>query len=172
MALGETVEVQADPRKISDAVSPTSLTSTWETIIDPGGMIIQDAASIQDPSADISSSTRHIFQRKGKGTLLLLRMAYPASLGTITDPIVKVFGRANANEEWQLLQTRAGSNTVTIETDTANDTNNGVTAYTIPNYSAQCVDCLGCDQLLVGVQTILAAGSGTPDSASLEGKFI
>lgn len=173
MALGTTVTVDSDPRKIADQVCPTSVTSVWSTIIDAGGMDQTDNSGnpIRNPTASITDSTRHIFQRRALGTLLLLRLVYDDGITGVTDPVVAVFGRTKG-QVWQLLKTRALAITGTIATSLTTDVTDGTNNYTTPDYSTTCWDCLGCDEILVGVQTALAAGVGTVATAYLEGKFI
>lgn len=174
MALGTTVTVNGSPHKQFDSVAPMSATSGWFSVIDAGGMDDQDAATITNPTTQITASTRHLIYRNAFGTNLMLRMGYDDGLTTVTDPVVKVFGRTGNTEIWQLLKTRSGAITGTITTqasdDGATDVTDGTYLYTTPDYDATTWDCFGCEYILVGVQTVLA-GTGTVTTAFLQGKF-
>lgn len=175
MALGSVVTALNAPNQSYDSVCPISVTAPWQNVIDAGGMDDQDAATITNPTTQITASTRHIYQRKGAGTNLILRLVYDDALTAITDPVVKVFGRANGSEVWQLLKNGASGITTTITTqasdDGATDVTDGTYLYTTPDFATQAIDCLGCDEILVGVQTILA-GTGTVTTAYLQAKII
>jgi len=170
MALGAVREVIGTPHKTFDTVAPVSLTSGWVTVIDAGGMTVQDAATITDPTAEITNSTRHILRRNGVGTTLLVRMAYDDGITSITNPVIKVFGRT-PDQQWQLLKTRAGALNATITTAVATDCSDGTLNWTTSDYDAQAWDCLGCGEILIGIETALAA-TGTTSTAYLEAKFI
>lgn len=172
MAIGSTIVAAGSPRTGMQAVVPMSASSGWLTIIDAGGMVVQDAATITNPTTQITSSTRHLFRRMGLGTTLLLRMGYDDGIsGAITSPIVKVFGRSDANQAWDLLTTKSISLTSTITVTQATDVQDGTYGYTTVSAVTQAWDCLGCSEFLVGVETIFSA-TGTVNTAFLQGKFI
>lgn len=171
MALGSSRASLASPSKSFDDVAPVSMTAIWQTIIDAGGPAVQDAATINNPDSQITAATRHIFQRKGKGTNLLLRLKYDSTLTTITSPVVRVFGRSGG-EQWQLLVSRGGNNQETLTVDTTNDSRNGTFSWTTPSFSVHAWDCLGCEEFLVGVQTALAGSTGSTATATIEAKII
>jgi len=150
---------------------PVSLTSIWQTVITAGGPAVQDAASITNPETQITSSTRSIFNRKGAGTHLLLRLKYDSTLTAITSPVVKVFGRTGA-DAWQLLYSKGGNLVETLTTDTTNDARDGTFNYTTPSFSVHVWDCLGCDSLIVGVQTAFAGATGSVATATVQAKVI
>lgn len=169
MPIGDTVTFVAFVPHRAGTVSPQSISSDWQTIIDAGGPAVQDAASITSPDTQITASTRHIFNRAGVGTNLLLRLAYDDGLTSITSPVVKVFGRTRGGQ-WMLLKTRGGNLTGTLTT-AATDVTDGTLDYTTPDWDDTAWDCLGCDEILVGVETALA-GTGTTSNAVIEGKFV
>jgi len=169
MALGTAVKAVGNPMVNLAAVAPVSMVSSWLTIIDAGGMTVQDNAAITNPTTQITSSTRHILQRKGVGTNLLLRMRYDAGLTAIGNPTVRVFGRTGT-QDWELLSTKSAALTASLTT-AATDASNGTLKATTPDFSAICWDCLGCDEVIVGIETVLS-GTGTKSNAYLEGKFI
>lgn len=170
MALGSDVVSLGDPNKSFYSVAPMSMTTKWQTIIDAGGAVIQDAASITNPTTEITSSTRHMFRRYGRGTFLMLRLAYAAALTVGTSPVVKVFGRTSSTDVWQLLKTEGGSLTGTL-TAAATDVTDGTYKYTTCDVLATTWDCLGCELFLVGVETVLA-GVGTTSTAFIQGKLL
>lgn len=150
-------------------VIPMSATSFWETAISAGGIAVQDAATITNPSTEIAS-TATILKRGGKGTLLVVRLQYDDGLTSITDPVIKVFGRTGS-DMWEVLKTRASTPAITFTVTTgANDTTDGTYLYTLPSY-VDAFDCLGCEEIVIGVQTALA-GTGTTNTAVLQVKFI
>lgn len=170
MALGSNVLVAASPTRGFDVVAPVSMTAGWVTIIDAGGMTVQDAATITNPTTQITSSTRHILRREAKGTHLLLRMQFDDGLTSITDPVVKVFGRTG-NQDWEIIKTAVITPADTATITTTSYSENGTDKFTTPDTSSQVWDCLGCAEVIVGIQTVLA-GTGTASTAKLWAKFI
>lgn len=170
MALGSSIQSLSAPTRGYQTVAPVSMTSGWQTLIDAGGVTVQDAATITNPTTQITASTRHIFQRKSAGTNLILRMKYDDGLTTITSPVVKVFGRTGGGA-WEVLKSRAAALTATLTATTATDSQDGTYSYTVVDFSTQAWDCLGCEEILVGIETALAA-TGTTSTATIEGKFI
>lgn len=168
MALGDPVNANTDTGNSS---TPQSMTARWNTVIDAGGLDDADAATITDPDAEITTSNRHILNRQGKGTLLLLRAVYDDGVSGVTSPVVQVFGRADDSEPWTCLANKAGDFKVTITFDTTNDASNGTLNFTNPDWTNHVWDCQGCEQLLVGVATA-ASGTGTFTTAYLEAKVI
>lgn len=168
MALGTSLVPNAvSPR--GEIVRPASILSTWITVIDPGGMTTLDAATITNPTTQITASTRHIFSVENQGTTLILRMKYDAGSTVATSPVVKVFGRTRT-DAWQLLKTKALALNATITGAPTTDVTDTTWNYTTPDLSAQAWDCAGCMELIVGIETVFA-GSITAFS-SLQAKFI
>jgi hypothetical protein len=150
-------------------VIPMSATSGWETAISAGGIATQDAATITNPSTQIGA-TAQILRRGGKGTLLVVRLQYDDGLSSITDPVIKVFGRTGT-DAWEVLKTIASTPALTYTVATnASDTTDGTDKFSIPSY-ANAFDCLGCEEIVIGVETALA-GTGTTSTAVLQAKFI
>lgn len=172
MALGTAVEGVANPKVNMSAVAPVSLKSAWVVAIDAGGVATQDAATITNPTTQITGSTKHIVARRNCGTHAILRLQYDSTLTAITSPIVKIFGRVGSAEAWQLLYSRAGNLVETLTVDTTNDARDGTYSYTTPSFSTHAWDCLGCDEILVGVQTALAGSTGSTATAVVQLKFI
>jgi hypothetical protein len=160
-------------------ILPVSASSKWFTVITAGGMDDQDAATITNPTTEITLSTRNIVLRgwqddgtdgPNEGVLLIVRLAYDDGLTSITDPVIKVFGRDNDDEVWTLLETVGGTVTATIAT-AATDVTDGTMLYTTPDLSADAWDTQGCRQILIGVETALA-GTGTVTTAYLQAKLL
>lgn len=154
---------------VKEIVAPCSLTQNWTTAISAGGPAVQDSASITNPTTQITADTRVLLRRGGVGTSLILRLAYDDGLTSITNPVVKVFGRTG-NDVWQALRNKSGSLTTTLTT-AATDTTDGTLLYTNPAFDTEAIDCLGCDEILVGVETALA-GTGTTSNAVIQAKII
>lgn len=154
-------------------VYPSSLTSSWQTVINAGGLIVLDAANITNPDTEIdaslSTNLKNSISRKGFGTTAIVRMGYSNGLTAITSPVIEVFGRTGS-DVWMPLKTKSASLTATITTDATNDINIGGFRYTTPDFTSQAWDCGGCDELVAGVSVILA-GTGTVDTAFLQIKF-
>ncbi len=174
MALGTNVKSTFDPVPVRGAQMITAqLRSQWATIIDNGGLETQDDATVTSPTAEITNSTTHIFVAGGRGSTLLLRMKYDDGLATITDPVVRVFGRhSSADTGWMPLpnsnSTPAITTTIsTAATDTEDGTNKWTDVTVDETFALQ-----GCDEVLVGVQTALAASTGDATLSTLEAKVI
>lgn len=170
MALGTDIEAVGYPNQKYDAVCPVSITCIWQTIIAAGGPGTQDAATITNPNTQITNSTTHVFKRGGRGTVFFLRLGYDDGLTGITDPVVKVFGRGNSADVWQLLPTEGGALTGTLTT-AATDVTDGTLNYTTCGVLAQAWDCLGCEEIIVGIQTALA-GLGVTNNSIIQAKII
>lgn len=170
MALGADRTFDNGPTD-SPAVHIASAVSRWVIAIDAGGMDDQDAATITNPTAQITDSSRHILRREGRrGTFITARLVYDKGLSSITAPKVKLFGRPSPDDAWELLTSKAGGLNATITPDTANNAGNGVMNFTTPDQSAHVWDCLGCNEFLFGVETALAA-TGDVTTARLEAKI-
>lgn len=150
---------------------PVSGTARWVVAIDSGGADDQDASTITNPTSSITASTRHVLNRNFKsGTTLVVRLGYDAGAGSLTNPVIKVFGRSGG-DAWQILRNKSGSLTATITTATSTDVSDGTYKYTVPDLNDNAWDCQGCDQILIGVETAFAAGSGTAANAFIQAKM-
>lgn len=176
MALSSSVnfQIQETDAKLIAAIS---LTSDWQTMIaandgSDGGPESADAATITNPTTQITKATRRIYLRQGKaGMFLVLRLGYDDALTVTVDPVVAVFGRKNSSGKWERLRNRAGALTGTLATDITNDVTDGTLKYTTVHHDNNMWDVLGCNEILVGVQTALA-GTGTTTNSIVEGKVI
>ncbi len=164
LALGATVQPSWDGGP-SRGSFIASIRSAWVTVLDAGTVTTIDNASITAPATQVTRAGTHpIYLGTGAGQYVQVRMGYDASLTVTTNPVVKVFGRRSGGA-WELLPTRAGALTITLAA-AATDVSDGTLKYTTPASSAV-VDMLGCDEILVGVETALA-GTGTTSSAIVQ----
>ena len=168
MALGTDVylanEVNAQP------VANVTLAAPWQNVIDAGG-VTQDAATVTNPTSQCTKSTSHIFKRrKGQGSFIRARLGYDDGLTGITNPKVKLFGRANSTDAWQLLPNIAGNFQVTMTT-AATDAEDGTLKYTTPDPEDHMWDCDGNDEFIFAVETALA-GTGVTNNAILQARII
>lgn len=152
--------------------APASTTMAWETAIAAGGVDDQDAATITNPTTQITASTRYLLtlpaNKQGAGTFITVRLAYDDGLTGITDPVIAVFGRMDASDVWMRLPNRAGGSTCTLTT-AATDVTDGTLLYTMPSAETSTFYRFGCEQFLVGVETPLA-GTGTTSNAIVQVK--
>jgi len=164
MALGSSVQASWDGGPSRGAFI-ASIRSAWVTVLDAGTVATADNASITAPTTQVTRAGTHpIYLGTGAGQYVLIRMGYDASLTVTTNPVVKVFGRRSGGA-WELLPTRGGAVTITLAA-AATDVSDGTLKYTTPA-SSNVVDLLGCDEILVGVETALA-GTGATSSAVVQ----
>ena len=174
MPLGTNVSARFDPVPVrGDMAITAQLRSQWVTIIDNGGMETQDAATLTDPDTDITGATTHIFVAGGRGSTLLLRMKLDDAVISSTDPVIRVYGRHSSADKWDAIPNSNSTPSITsaIVTTEATDVSDGT-----DNWTTVTVDTtfpmLGCDEFLVGVQTVLAVSGGDATLVSLEAKVI
>ena len=173
MPLGTTVLAPiANPSSTPSAVAIISNTSGWIDFIDVGGLVIQDAATIINPTVQVENVTRKIVRRQSAGNNLVLRVQYPANLAITVSPIVRVFGRANATEVWTALPNLAAAVAAALTCVQASDVTDGTNNFSTVLIATQQFQVLGCNEILVGVQTIIAGTVGTAALAKLQGKFV
>lgn len=149
-----------------------ALASQWVDAVTGGGPAVQDAATITNPTTQIVNSTSRIISRdKNAGSTIAVRLAYDQGAGTLTPPVIKLFGRANSGDAWQPLYSLSGNLTATL-TDAATNVTDGTFKYTTPHATDHYFDTAGCDEFLVGVETALAAGSGIVTNSKIQLKAI
>jgi len=143
----------------------------WFTFYGTGALETQDnSGTITNPGSHITDANKNIVVIPG-GTLLIFRMRYDDGIGTITDGIVKVFGRLNENNPWELLRSQDEAITQTLTTNAA-DAEDGTNNFTTPDYNANVYDKLGNNEFIVGVTTAHAAGSGDATLSILQVKVL
>ena len=170
MALGARINLVG----VHDAqgVVEAALAAPWTTVIDAGGVDGADASPITDPDTDITASDHHIFVRDmNRGMFVTARMVYDDGISGVTNPIIKLFGRHDSNDMWQILENLNGDIAVTIAVDLTNDVSDGTLNFTHPDGSTHVWDCFGCNEFLFGVETKLSA-TGIVTTAYLEVKVI
>lgn len=189
MALG-TPELIRSAQTNAPLGVPTGVSSNWTKIVvakgrgatpADGGPEVADAATIVNPTTEIVLSTRIPINFVGRGTEFVgFRLGYNSNAGTLTSPVVAVFGRTEIGngsyDAWQLLPNLAGDLSFTL---TANATTDIVTAIGGTNYKHTHLDPTlnviareGCDQIVLGVLTAFNATSGTEDDSWIECKEV
>lgn len=172
MAIGTTVTLER-PGFQGDGgtIAPASLTGKWTTVIDAGGIATADAAAITNPLTQIVTSTTHIF-KKVAGTFVAARMRH-AGTGTITSPIVVLFGRnsaVGASGPWQRLYNQAATPAYQVTLTLAASTDivfAGLMCSDV-NPKTHVWDCMGCDEFVFGIETAYNATTGSEASAIVE----
>lgn len=164
MALGSSVQPVWDPGPARGSFV-ASIRSAWVTVLDAGTVTSADNATITAPTTQVTRAGTHpIYLGTGAGQYVLVRLGYDASLSVTTNPVVKVFGRRSGGA-WELLPTRGGALSITLSA-ASTDISDGTLKYTTPAASST-IDTLGCDEILVGVETALA-GTGTTSTAIVQ----
>ena len=172
MPLGANIAAGFDPVPVrSNLTVSADLRGIWVVIRDAGDMDVADGAPLDDPDADITNSTTHVLTTGGRGTKLLLRMRYDDGDSSPTDPIVKVFGRHSSSDtQWMTLSNDSPAIVGTIVTTVADDVTDATNKWSTV-LPATRFPLLGCDEILVGVQTAYSA-TGNAALALLEAKII
>jgi hypothetical protein len=151
-------------------VQAGSVTSSWQPI--HSLPTTQDAATVTNPAAQLNTGRSTIMSRSENiGTTILFRLRYPAGATvpfSVTNPTFAVFGRTGSGA-WERLRNRAGNLSITIAADAA-DATDGTNDVTTVDHTLHAVDCLGCNEIIVGIETALA-GTGVT-GAVLESKIV
>lgn len=127
--------------------APTTNDNSGSTVVNPAGIT---RAAVVDQAVDVS----------GQGTTALLSLKYDAE-GTLTDPVVNVFG-VDGNGNWQALADADGNYDITLPT-AAGDVTDGTYSWTVPVE----VDCKGNETIYVAVKTAFAASTSVTYAAVL-----
>lgn len=174
MPLGSNIQAGFDATPVRGNLTISAqLVSQWVQIIDNGGLETQDASTLTNPDADINNSTTHIFVAGGRGSTLLLRMKYDDEVVSNVDPIIRVYGRHSSADKWDAIPNSNSTPAITspIVTTEGTDVSDGT-----DNWTTTTVDTtfpmLGCDEFLVGVQTVLGVSGGDATLTTLEAKVI
>lgn len=172
MVLGANIAAGFDPVPVrSNLTVSADLRGIWVVIREAGDMDGADGAPLDDPDADITNSTTHVLTTGGRGTKLLLRMRYDDGDSTPTDPVVKVFGRHSSSDtQWMTLSNDSPAIVGTIVTTVADDVTDATNKWSTV-LPATRFPLLGCDEILVGVQTAYSV-TGNAALALLEAKII
>jgi hypothetical protein len=143
--------------------------ATYQTAIAAGLVATIDNATVTNPTTQVTRSGTSIVRSDSGGVFMLVRLAYDDGLTAITNPSVKVFGRANLGEPWRLLRNRAGALSASLVT-ASTDATDGTLDYTTPDLTTNVWDVQGCDQFIIAVETALA-GTGTTSNATVQVLF-
>jgi hypothetical protein len=129
-----------------------------------GGKVVRPGA--------ITRTTQNTLHLSVAATRLLLALEYNADVGTPTSPIVRVFGRdgAKSGRRWHALATASAAHEITIAVATTTDTvsDDGTRKVTQPVE----VQLDGSMEVIAGIQTAFAAGTGTASDAKLIAKVV
>ena len=162
MAIGNTKESNTQTHDLKKMV-PISLTSNWVTCIDAGGMDDVDAAPNNPYTID--EADHHPLLTKAKGTKVMARLKYDATLTAITDPVIQLHGKDDAGN-YHALRDSDGAKSLTLATD-AGDETDSTWNWTEPVE----VDVDADVHVLPTVETALAGSTGLVTTATLELKI-
>lgn len=150
-------------------VATNAIRGRLHTVVKAGGPAIQDAASITRPDTQIIDASRVISQLDITGTYLSLVLGYDAGLTGITAPVVKLFGRYNNTDRWELLRNMAEDVNALLRPDSS-DVSDGTLAYTTVDLTRQVWDVGRVNEVVVGVETALA-GTGTVSNSIIQARL-
>lgn len=172
MAIGDNVSLKHEYDR-GQPTFPSSLSSTWATAIDAAGMDdLDNGGTVTNPETHITDSSRHkIVRDVGQGTHLVFALAYDASATVTAGGTIVVFGRRDSTDPWVLLRTKNGGVSLSFSC-VSTDATDGTLDMTTPNLTTEAVDCLGCNEFLVGVITAHAVSAGSAALAKLLVKVI
>lgn len=123
-------------------------------------------STVTNPGA-ITRSTQNWFKPCGLGTQVLVRLKYDAGVsGTITSPVVQVFGRDSAQCPQRLVD-GSGNHEQTVTVDATNDVTDGTYKYT----AAKTVNIHGNLELLAAIKTAFNA-TGTLSNSTVQVRVI
>ncbi len=149
MTLAATEALNVQPTN-AERVAPVSLTSTWTWAIS-SNQDTRDAATITNPTTEITAATRRILTAEGRqGTHLVPRVKWDATQSHTTTPVFAAFGHTGS-DAWVRLRTRSGS--LTWTPTFTNYTADGTYRYTVPNLDTDPFDRMGCEEVIFGTET-------------------
>lgn len=150
-------------------VAPNAIRGRLATLVLAGGPAIQDAATITRPDTQIMDASRRLVELDITGTYLALVLAYDKDLTDITPPVVKLFGRYNSSERWELLRNMADDIAAILRPD-ASDVSDGTLAYTTVDLTRHVWDVGRVNEVVIGVETPLD-GTGNLDNSIIQGRL-
>ena len=158
----------------AELVASVSITSSWFSAVGATGPNTQDAASITNPTTEITSAVHKLVETKGRATRATFRLKYDRGVTSPTRPVIAVFGRTRLSDSevgsWERLSTLGAATTATLTVDVTSDVDDGTYQYTATSLEDQTFDLNGCNEFLVGVQTAFA-GTGTVHTSTIECKL-
>jgi len=154
MALGTSINASIVHPAGQSQTIPLSCSSPWSSSI-LTDLSVVDAATLVDPTTQITASSRRTIYRRGAGTYMLLQALYPRAAAVLTtNPLLVVFGRTVAPDgtvgDWNLLTNDSGDSQIEIELDPTNDADDMSTYKRSTVKSTHWVDCQGYDEFIVG----------------------
>lgn len=159
--------LRLSPEYTGTIVTEGQVIHEWQNLVDAGGVATQDAASVANPTTQVTNSTSKVVTlERPVGHFVSVSLGYDDGLTAITNPAGRLFGRKGSTGRWTLLPNRAGGTDVTITTATT-DVTDGTLLYTTPDPDEHVWERCGCDQFIWGTQTALA-GTGTTSNAVLQ----
>ena len=148
-------------------VLPVSPTAKYRTAIDAGGLRTLDNANITDPNTQITNSTSHIIQRKGKaGTNGKVRVRYPNSAASVPQALIlSAWGRSDT-QAWERLYNFNGDRFITITPNLTNDSSKteddgSVYRFTEVDPKMHQFDTRGCNDVVLGVEQVISLLDGS-----------
>lgn len=144
----------------SQPTLPVSVVSRWQRIANT--INTADDTTLNQPLTQITADTRTLFSRDSQqtGTSLMFRVGVPSGLTSLTNPVMRVFGRKqDSGDAFQMLQNLNEQFDITFDLGN-NTTIEGGVRYSSPT-KAHIVDMASCDEFLAGIKTALGAGGGT-----------
>ena len=134
-------------------MQPIQIGCGWQTLIAAGGVAVEDSVDItDDPVGDIDDTTHRLLNTEGIGTAVLLRVKYITE-AVSESPIFQVFGRANSDDAWMLLQNFDESNDQVITCNATTDIGDGEYSYSAIDMNAHVYDLMGCTQVVASTTT-------------------
>mgnify|MGYP003153645237 FL=1 len=172
MALGTTVTYKTTGTNVGNISQPVQLNSFWMTACDNSEQ--QDSSgTITNPLSHITDSDKRIISVP-HGTNLVVCHRYTDGATVSTAPVVQVFGRtvsplreqgasdttsSNSVGGFMRLVNKAGQVDIPLS-DSTTDLDDGTFEYTTVDPDAHVVDLMGCNQVLIGIKTAAAYGTG------------
>lgn len=155
---------------------PSSAITGWTVMVPAGSATTADSAGVLKNPGTLTRNLNTLVREQGIGTFFIPQLVYNDDIGTVTSPVIRVYGRYNSDDPWLPLANKSGDLTVTLTvaqiTDvefTSGAKTFGMTSVVGDDYQ---FDVLGCGEILVLVSTAFAASSGTPADGYIRGKII
>ncbi len=173
-------DIVSQTKFIDRIVRPSQIPVPWVTVITAGGL---DTAAVANPLINVTDDIQNganaaflkVLKIGKKGTTLRLRMKYDDAEdeSTNTDPIIKVFGRYDSTQQWEILPNKAGALFCTMTLDISHNVTDGTDFWTSPDANEHSFDLNGVDEVVFGVEVEYTAGAGGNEAlATLEAKVI
>lgn len=162
-------------------VQPTSISAGWQTL----GFVVTGTTAVTVGALGantLSVATSIPFYRiNGVGTNLRIRVIYDDDATAVATALkYKLWGRKTpevsavaVNEDWQVLQNRAGDYTVTPTFDPTNDTAIASDYRATGADIDECThDCDGCDEFFIEITQGMALTGGDDANARFQVKIL